>query len=292
MANEQMGLEGILNDPVEREPQAPATPDPAAEPAAKAEPQEKERSHKQTHRDKEQLAQGRIRDPETGQYAAKPDAKAADPAKADPAKAAPAAPEEMTLKEKAAFAKAADETRKRQALERELSDLRARSAPPPPPQEPAKTFWDDPEGALNRQRMEVQTAIIGTRLNTSETIARARHQDFEEKVQIFSELAMKTPGLADQMLSAPDPAEFVYGTARAYKELRDAGGLEQMRAKMEQETEARLRTTLEKEYKDKADAAAKERAALPGSLSDAQNKGSGRTVWSGPMSLENILGGK
>lgn len=300
MANEQMELDAILSDkPIEREP-APAEKEAADAPAAPVEkPAAKERaeSRQQTHRDKEQDAQGRVRNPETGQYVPK-EAKA-EPAKpaevakpAEPAKPVAPAQEEMTVKEKAAFAKAADETRKRQALEAKIRELESRPAAPAAAAEPAKSFWDDPEAALAKQREEVRGAIVGERLRTSEAIARNRHTDFDEKVAIFSELATNTPGLAQQMLATNDPAEFVYRTAANHQQLREAGGMDALRAKIEAETEARVRVKMEAELTAKAAALAKERAALPGSLSEASSRGTSRPVWSGPATLEEILSGK
>ena len=207
-----------------------------------------------------------------------------------PAETAKPVQEELTPKERAAFAKAADETRKRQALEIRIRELEAKQAPAST--EPPKTFWDDPEGALNRQKQEVQSAIVSTKLQTSEAIARSRHKDFDEKVAKFGELAQSTPGLAQQMISAPDPAEFAYRTAANHIALQEAGGLDAMRQKIEEETRVKVRAELEVELKDKADALAKERAALPGSLSDAPSKGNIRPVWSGPTAMDDILGNK
>lgn len=295
---EQMSMDDILGD----KPAAPVAapePAPAAEPAAPTEGATSTPSNslRKEHQRKEFEAQGR--DPDTGKFIAKeepkPEPKAEDKP-AEPAKpvevAKPAAPvqEEMTPKEKAAFAKAADETRKRQALEAQLRELQARMPQAQAaPAEAPKTFWDDPDVALKQQQAAVHQAIVGSRLQTSEAIARSRHTDFDEKVSIFSELAQNTPGLAQQMLAAPDPAEFVYRTAASHKAIQDAGGLEKMREKIEAETTVKVRAQLEAELNAKAEAIAKERAALPGSLSGAPSKGNQRPVWNGPPSMDDIL---
>ena len=195
----------------------------------------------------------------------------------------------MTAKEKAAFAKAADETRKRQALEQRLRELEAKI--PKPAEDAAKTFWDDPEAALKKQQEEMQRAIVLSRLDTSEAIARSKYTDFEEKLAIFSELAMTTPGLAQQMLASPNPAEFTYRTAANHKALQEAGGLDAMREKIKKETELEVRARLEEELKAKAETLAKERAALPGSLTETPSKGVNRPVYSGPTSMDDILKG-
>lgn len=286
---EQMSLEGVLGDEKRKPPEAA----PVAEPAAVATPapetalgEQKPEGLKKQHQRKEWEAQGR--DPETGKFIEK-ETKPQEPAKAPEKPAQPV--EEMTAKEKAAFAKAADETRKRQALEREVADLRAKAAPPAPAVEPPKPFWDDPEGAIKQSEQRVNAAIASTRLQTSEAIARSRYTDFDEKIITFKELAESTPWIVQQMMMQPDPAEFAYRTAKNHKELQDAGGIDAMRSKIEAEAEARIRTKIEAELKDKAEALAKERAALPGSLSDARATGVNKSVWGGPTSLDGVLKG-
>lgn len=301
--SEQITMDDILSDkPVERHaPQAPAPAEPAA--AQEPAPHQPSGSLRKEHQKREFEAQGR--DPETGKFLPKDEAKPApkaeapkeEPKAAEPAKPATPAQEEMTAKEKAAFAKAADETRKRQALEARLRELEAKiqqpaAQSPGTPAEAPKTFWDDPEGALQRTQQQMQQAILGTRLQTAEAIARSRYTDFDEKVMEFKDLAMTTPGLAQQMLAAPDPAEFVYRTAANHMAIKQAGGVDALVAKAREEERAKVRQEVEAELKAKAEALAKERAALPGSLSDAPSKGNQRTVWSGPPSMADILTGK
>ena len=287
----ETSMDDILSDKepekVEKSVEVPASQD-----VEKPAPEEKNREYEGTRRAaqrKEWEAQGR--DPETGQFIkkeeAKPEVKAEPEAKPE-LKPEVKTVEEMTAKEKAAFAKAADETRKRQVLEQRLRDLEAKIAKP---DGAPQTFWDDPEGALKRQQEEMRQALMSSRLNTSEAIARSKYKDFDDKISIFQELAMTTPGLAQQMIASPDPAEFTYRTAANHKALQEAGGLDAMRDKIEKETELRVRAKLEEELKAKAEALAKERAALPGSLTDAQSKGVNRTVWGGPTPMDQILKG-
>ena len=291
-----MDMDDILSDaPPPKTEEAPivettAEPDKTASDEAR---KEEYKSKRERARDKEAEAQGKVRDPNTGQFVSPdklPKEEPAAPAKVEePVKAVETKPvqEELTPKERAAFAKAADETRKRQALEARLRELEAKQSA-----EPAKTFWDDPEGALNKQKQEVQQAVVSATLRTSETIARSRYKDFDEKVAIFGELAQTTPGLAQQMLGAPDPAEFAYRTAANHKALQDAGGMEQLLAKREEETRIKVRAEIEAELKAKAAALEKERAALPGSLSEAPSKGNNRPTWNGPTAMDDILGSK
>lgn len=309
---DQMSLDGILRDE-KSEPREPVADAPAAEPPADApaaEPKEpaveRAKSSRKIWADKEQDAQGRVRDPETGQFVAKaepakaPAAEAAkDPATApakDPAaKAPPAVPpqQELTEKEKAFLRAAQEERGKRQALEQRLAALEAGKTPPGAPAAEPKKFWEDPEGRLAEHKRETEAIAINTRLNTAEMIARSRHADFDEKVAAFREALTKAgPNeavLAQQWLSAPDPAMFAYNFGKNQLEFQQVGGLDAMREKIKKETEARVRAEVEAEFKGKQEALEKARAALPGSLSDARSSGTNRHVWAGPTPMEDIL---
>src|SRR5262245_34774638 len=125
-------MDDILSDK-EPEPKAPATDGteaPGEAPERAADAPERPTGRRREHRKKELEAQSR--DPNTGQFVKKePEAAAPEPkaepkaeakpeVKAEPKKEEPKSPEkpaveEMTPREKAAFAKAADEVRKRQA---------------------------------------------------------------------------------------------------------------------------------------------------------------------------------
>jgi hypothetical protein len=241
--------------------------------------------------DKEQEARGNIRDPGTGQYTPK-EAKEApkeEPAAKVEAKVETKTPEkpleEYSPREKAAFAKAADETRKRQALERQIAELKQK--------ETEKPFFEDPEGALARQKQDFESklnfASLSTKVQTSESIARSRHPDYDEKFVIFNQMVQDAPHLAEQAFSSPDPGEFAYRTAKMQKDLQDAGGIDQLRSKVEAEMKAKIKAELETEWKRREDELKKQRDDLPGSLTDVPSKGSNRPVWGGPPSLDDIL---
>lgn len=281
--SDQMSLGGILDDkpaveaPVETQVETPEPEAPAVE---------KTQSLRKAHQDKEQTARaegdGRVRDPETGQFVAKPEpAKVEVKPEVKPGVKEPA--HEMTPQYKAAIAQANDERKKRQELERRLAALEGVK-----PKEPAKSFWDDPEGALQTFEQKIEGVALNTRLNTAEAICRSKHTDFDEKIAVFAEIINQVPGLHQQWLSTPDPAEFAYQTGKSHLDLRQAGGIPELRAQIEKET----RVKVEAELKDKYEKAAAQRAALPGSLSDARSTGVNRPVWGGPTSLDGILGSK
>lgn len=259
------------------------------------------------HRDKEQDSQGRVRDPETGQYVekkqeVKPEIKAEvkeekkeerlDKQELKSEEKKPAAPQqEFTDKEKAFLRAAEEERRKRQELERRLAELEAKSKAPPESKETPKGFWDDPEGVLQANfakiREDVSREIIASRLNTSEIMARKKYDDFDDKVKVFGEIMQRTPGLYQHWINTPDPAEYAYSLAKQHIDLQEAGSIPELREKIEKE----VRLKVEQELKDKAEALVKERAAIPPSLGEAQSKGGNKVVWGGPPSFEDILHG-
>lgn len=236
---------------------------------------------------KEAQAQGKVRDPATGQWV-RPKAEPEPPAEeVKVEEATPAAPkqEEMTAKEKALLFTAQDERRKRQELEARLKALEK-------PPEPEKTFWDDPEGKVASLDAKIAQSELRARLNTAEVIARQRHADFDEKIVTFREILAENPNVAGEWLKAADPAEYAYKLAVNHVALKDAGNLDGLRAQIEADTRAKVRAELEAEYQAKADAKAKERAALPPSLGDARGTPVNRQVWGGPPSFDEILSSK
>lgn len=258
---------------------------PAAEPAAEAQPRdpvEAQTSAKEILRAKEEAAQaegeGKVRDPATGKYVAK--------AAPEPVVEKPAAPaqEELTAKEKAFLRSAQEERAKRQELEARLKALEK-------PPEPEKPFWDDPEGAMNKMEARVQGVALKTKLDTAEAIARTRHPDYNEKMEVFKDLVGKSPVLWQEALQNGDPAEFAYQRAAGYMELQQAGGVAELRAKVEAETRAKVTAELEAQYKAKTEKSAKERADLPPSLGDARGTPVNKPVFGGPPSLDEILFG-
>jgi hypothetical protein len=195
----------------------------------------------------------------------------------------------MTPKEKAFYTKSKDETRKRQELERELAEWKAKVNQPAQQvsreTEPPKEFWEDPEGTLNRYKEEMNRMTIDARLNTAEMIAKTKYQDYDENLNVFAEIMQKTPGLQQQMLNAVDPAEFAYRTGKNYSDLQKAGNLDALRAKIEQETRIKIET----EFKMREEAKKQALDAIPQSLTNVRSTGANKPVWSGPPPLDDIL---
>ena len=269
-SEDQMSLEGILSDkpaapPVAPPAEAPAAP-PAVTPAAEAPHQSLRKAHQQKERDTREAAEGRVRDA-SGKYV-----KAEEPAKEAPKEAVKEAPkeepkaetkeQELTPKEKAAFAAAADERRKRQDLERRLAEMQARPVAQTPT-EPPKTFWDDPEAAMKQLEQRTQATITAGRVQMAEMAARGRYKDYDEKVEIFKGLSMQNPALFQQAIASPDPAEFAYRVAKNHHELVEAGSIDAVRAQVEKETRLKVEAEMREKFKQEQETKQKERDALP-----------------------------
>lgn len=281
-------------EPVAREAATEAAPEPTDKAAPVERAQSRKKAFQQKERDTREAGAGRVRDPETGQYVPKPveaakveekqEVKAEtapEPAPQQPVKEQPK--QEFTEKERAFLAAAQEERRKRQALENQLRELQSK------PAEEKKTFWDDPEAAFKHFQEQTEHAITKTRLDTAESIARQKYKDFDENVAEFAQLMATIPGVKEQMLSSPDPAEFAYRTGQRQKELKSIGNIEEYRAKIERETRAKL----EQEYAAKEAERKKLADSLPPSLSDARGSNpSARVVFNGPPSLADVLGGR
>ena len=285
-----------LNEVLSEEPEAPVeTPE---APVAEAPPVEKTEKTEYSNRRrdlqrKEWEAQGR--DPNTGQFIPKPKEEPKEEPKAE-VKAEPKVEvkpepkrEEFTDKERAFLRAAEEERRKRQELERRLAELEK----PKQPEGEKKTFWDDPEGHLKTFEQGLEQKLtqreLNTKLATSEAIARTRYQDFDEKIQVFAEVLQQTPGLHAQWLASQDPAEFAYRFGERTKMVRDAGSIDELKAKIAKETRARL----EVEFKAKQKELEDQRAALTPSLSDVRGVAKReQPVYTGPTPLDDILKGK
>lgn len=297
---DQMSLDGILSDEEPKTP-APSNAEPVITGATPAPEVEVERvkSRQKEHLAKEWAAQGR--DPETGQFISKEPEKK-EVAAADPEKAKDPPKVELTEKEKALLARANDETRKRQELERRLAAIEQERAKVAQTQQPVadsqqpKTFWEDADGALQQQKTEMlelkqefKNELMQTKLQISEDFARSRHPDYAETIPIFGELLKTTPGLYQQWAASPDMAEFAYKIAKNHQQLQQADGLDNLLKKKEEEITAKVRKEIEEELAKKEAEKQKLAESLPRSLSEMRGTSQQTPAWGGPTPLSSIL---
>lgn len=285
-----MELDDILSDAPEPEVPAVETPpvevpvEGAEQPPAVALAQSKRKDHQA----KEFAAQGLERDA-NGQWKKREEAAAVQEVSKMPE--APVTPPvvEMTAKEKAFLAQATDERRKRQELEAKLKALETPKAAETP-----EDFWKDPQAALKASEQRTQEMIVNTRLQTVEALARSRLPDFDEKIAGFKEyldgqIPAVAQSIAQRWLTSQDPAQFAYDFAKTQADLKEMGDMPAYKAKIEADAYAKGKAAAEAEFKAKAEKAAADRAAIPGSLSNARGSNPVTPVWGGPPSLEDIL---
>ena len=151
---------------------------------------------------------------------------------------------EELQKQIAAFQrKAQDEKFKRQQLEQRLQASAS-------PQEKVSVF--DDEDAAIQQRVQPMLTDQQRKFNgLSEDFARRMHKDYDDKFNVFEELAMKDPSLIMQLNQSVNPAMFAYDKATEYLNmqqiksvdniaevtqlsqlLKESGGLDGFRAKL------------------------------------------------------------
>lgn len=152
-----------------------------------------------------------------------------------------------------------DERRKRQAAEQQLKQ---QSQPQQPP-----GFWEQPEQYLSQVEQRAQAIAFKNKLDVCADLASAKYPDLDTRIAEFDELVQRTPGLWQQMMSARNPIEFAYSTAKNHAEYQAAGSVEGLRAKIE----AEVRAKVDAEMKAKTEADAKTRAAIPKTLTDVQS---------------------
>lgn len=185
-----------------------------------------------------------------------------------------------------------DEREKRQQYERELKELREA-------QEKAKAnapdfpdYFEDPkaynaavkklvEEQVTSVRAEMQQQFSAQWLAMSERAAKARYQDFDDKLAAFSEEAKSNPVLAAQMLQAPDPGEYVYQTGKKLLALSSTPDLESL----ERQIEERVRAKIAQE-----EAAKREKlSSVPKSLTKEQSAAGPRQPEWQPADVGEIL---
>lgn len=211
---------------------------------------------------------------------------AAEPAPAEPVKAPEPAPvaTPQEPKEVAAFKQAAiEERRKRQALEAEIARLREAQAAP---QEPPRDFFENPDEAfeqrLTPKLKEMEQRMLDRVYNAMEAAARARYQDYDEKREIFLQLAQEDPSIVAGLQTAPDPAEYAYTTAKRLSVLREIGDdPDAYRKKVEAEIRERVMAEMAQRKPVPA--------VVPPSSLNAEKSPVSSQNWGGPTPITSIF---
>ena len=190
---------------------------------------------------------------------------------------------------KAFEVKAADETRKRQELQRQLEAIQQQKTQVEKPD-----AFAQPDEAIAHAIASVEQKFQNQLLNLSENGARERHSDdFDTmKDMFFDKMVIENPALQAEALAQVDPYEFIYRTAKNQSELSqitELGGVEAMREKIAAEERAKLKAEMEAEKKAEIEKALN--GVIPNSLSGQRAAGGNQgQTYSGPTPLSKIVG--
>jgi len=111
------------------------------------------------------------------------------------------------------------EKKKRQLLEQQLQQIQSNK---PPPEDP-EFDWSDPKKTIEQATQQIENKFNEKLLNMSEYSCKQRHEDYDQKYEVFVGMAMENPSLINTMLKQPDPAEWAYGQATKQAMLNDIG---------------------------------------------------------------------
>lgn len=237
----------------------------------------------------EEQSEGRARD-EHGRFVAKTGEEPEAVAEAAPEASAPPAQQEAAQVPVAALQ---DERQKRQQAEDRLRQydeyfarLQAQSQ-----QQPAPDMFEDPDGFKARLAADLRAELMQelgpvvqqhgtlTRAEVSEMLARQKHEDYDDKIEVFKEAMQANPFLIEQLKQAPDPATFAYNAANKYLEAKQYGGVSPSR----EQIEAELREKIMAEV-------GLSRPQAPSTFAGDRSVGSrSGPAWAGPTPLGEML---
>jgi hypothetical protein len=179
-----------------------------------------------------------------------------------------------------------DERSKRQDAERRAKEYEDKLKAFEEKQTKRPDLFEDPDGwaksveeSANKRIQEAENKNTARFLGLCEQQARSKYQDYNEKLDIFGKLIQQEPTLRDRMLSAPDPAEYVYRTAKQYQELQGFESVDKLREKIREEERAKLlaenaQTVVSTQEQTPAKPETKPQApAIPDSLSNERSSG-------------------
>lgn len=180
-----------------------------------------------------------------------------------------------------------DERRKRQHAEDQLNQMQSalqqyesyfQQANQPTPE-------DDPIAYVAQQvrdqlAPQLQQELLVQKVTFAEMQARARWNDYDDKVEMFKAEAQRNPFLLQQAAAAPDPAAYAYNVATQIDQARQWGGnpapsLEQIEAELREKIIAELGIS-------------NRQAPLSTATERSTGTRSG-PAWSGPATLDELL---
>lgn len=195
-----------------------------------------------------------------------------------------------------------DERGKRQHTERELEEYKTKIRAYEEKQAKKPDLFEDPDGwqksvhdSAEKRVKEAEDRQTVRFLGLSEQLARDRYPDYNEKLETFGKLMQQEPSLRDRMLQAPNPAEYVYRTAKQYQELQGFESVDKLRESIRNEERAKILAEMGKPVEKteptkpeaKPDPTKPAPPAVPDSLSNERSAGDSPPV---NRSLKDIFG--
>lgn len=200
---------------------------------------------------------------------------------------------EETLDAKGLKAAMIAERTKRQELEAQLAA--EREAMRQASEEEKPFLGEEYEQRFAATEANLREEVIKSKIDISESFAREKYDDFDEKLAAFTDLARANPSLVQQMRASANPATFAYKAAAEHlqvQKLREIGDPVAYEAGLREKIKAEL--IAEQQAEKKAETEAAIRAKLgKGGFSEQRSVGNERTTtktFNGPTPMTSILG--
>lgn len=153
-------------------------------------------------------------------------------------------PQEESWTKKAAL----DERRKRQEMERERDELKAKleKLETSPKQDESVDLFDDPQGFEKNLESRMDQKIVNMKAEMSRSMMIDNHEDYEEAELKFFDLAKENPLLRQQAMQHPHPAKFVYEQVKRHDEFqqfKDGTYQDRLRAEIRKELETEMKAS-------------------------------------------------
>jgi hypothetical protein len=170
-----------------------------------------------------------------------------------------------------------EEREKRQRLEADIEALKQQLQPKEPPP-PPPSLWEDEKGWQDHQQQVIlRQADQLSRINASEMAARGQFPDFQEKFDLFNQIAAENPAVVQQAMGDPHPWRKAYEIAKNHAEIKELGAtnLDELKAKIREELMAEVQA---------------KPVGVPPTLTGERNVGArSGPSWSGPKPLSELL---
>lgn len=139
-----------------------------------------------------------------------------------------------------------DEKRKRQELEKKISELEK-------PKEKAPDVFENQDAYTNYISSQIDESTL--RMQTSMSLFMAEREfgkeEVDRKTEIFRELVESDPGLRSEVLNSISPYHTVIDIVDKHEKLNELKNVDAMEAKIRGELEAKIRKELEDEMSSK-----------------------------------------